>query len=165
MQKIKTMKKIITIVSILTISWNLQNAQAQNKEKVPYFYEVISNPDKSVDYAFGVYPTRSEYVRNSNGGGYTKMRVAVINYSKQDLKWNDYKVYILMKNGDLFYNYTTAAKDGELNCNYVVKPNETHIQYVCFEKDFDVNQIDRIYLSLLDNKFFPLIYTDGSDSK
>jgi hypothetical protein len=29
-----------------------------------------------------VYPTISEFVRNYSGGGYTKMRVAVINYSK-----------------------------------------------------------------------------------
>lgn len=159
------MKKIITLVSAAAMICTLTPANAQSKEKVPYFYEVISNPDKTIDYAFGVYPTRSEYVRNSNGGGYTKMRIAVINYSKQDLKWNDYKVYILMKNGDLFYNYTTAAKEGELACNYVVKPDETHIQYVCFEKEFDINQIDKVYLSLLDNKFFPLIYTDGSDSK
>jgi hypothetical protein len=70
-------------------------------------------------------------------------------------------VYILLKNGTLFYNYITAAKEGELACNYVVKPNETHIQYVCFEKDFDINQIDKVYLSLLDNKFFPLIIQTG----
>lgn len=159
------MKKIITLVGAVAMSFTLTPTIAQSQEKVPFFYESISNPEKTIDYAFGVYPTRSEYIRNSNGGGYTKMRVAVINYSKQDLKWNDYKVYILLKNGDLFYNYTTAAKEGELACNYVVKPNETHIQYVCFEKDFDINQIDRVYLSLLDNKFFPLIYNDGSASK
>ncbi len=73
------MKKIISILTAFTLSTGLfTTGYAQNKEKVPYFYEVISNSDKTIDYAFGVYPTRSEYVRNSNGGGYTKMRVAVI---------------------------------------------------------------------------------------
>lgn len=159
------MKTIITIVSAVAMLFSFTPANAQSKEKVPYFYEVISNPDKTIDYAIGVYPTRSEYVKNSSGSGYTKMRMAIINYSKKDYDWKDYKIYILMKNGDLFYNYTTAAKEGELSCTYTVKADETHIQYVCFEKEFDINNIKSIYLSVLDNKFFSLIYTDGSDSK
>jgi hypothetical protein len=158
------MKKTIKLLSLLAFGFSLQ-LNAQNNAELPCHFEIIANADKSINYTIGVYPTLSEYVRNNNGNGYTKMRIAVINNSKQELKWNDYKIYILMKNGDLFYNYTTATKEGELSCNYVVKPDESHIQYVCFEKDFDINQIQKIYLSILDNKFFPLVQSDCSNKK
>lgn len=83
--------------------------------------------------------------------------MAIINRKGANtFKWDDYKIYILLKDGTLFYNYTTTAKDGELACRWSVEADANHIQYVCFEKAFDVDNIERVWLSMGDDKFFEL---------
>lgn len=129
---------------------------SQSNSEDPFYYEIISNADKSINFLIGIYPNDMEYVRSADGTGYTKIRMAIINDAAQSFEWADYKVYILLKDGTLFYNYSTGASIGELSCNYVVAAGETHLQDLCFEMDFSVAEIETIYLSLMDNKFFAL---------
>ncbi|MBX9782188.1 MAG: hypothetical protein K2X48_02740 [Chitinophagaceae bacterium] len=87
--------------------------------------------------------------------------MVIINKEGADLfKWSDYKIYVMLKNGDLFYNYTTKAQDGDLACTWTARAGETHVQYLCFDKAFDVNQIDRVWPGMSDNKFFDLVRSD-----
>ncbi len=150
------MKKVFVIL-LLSIGLG---AYAQNEAQDPFYYEIISNADKSINFLIGIYPNDMEYVRSADGSGYTKIRMAIINDAAQSFEWADYKVYILLKDGTLFYNYSTGATIGELSCNYTVAAGETHLQDLCFEMDFSVAEIETIYLSLMDNKFFALALSE-----
>ncbi len=126
-----------------------------------YYYESISNPSKTINFLIGLYVTKNEFITRDDGTGYTKIRMAVINQEgAEPFKWSDYKVYIKLKNNDMFYNYTTQAKDGDLSCNWTVQAGQNHVQYVCFDKAFDINQIDMVWLGMSDNKFFDLVRSD-----
>lgn len=142
--------------AFLTLAPTTAKAQADY-----YFYESISNPSKTINFLIGVYVTKNEFITRDDGTGYTKMRMAVINQEgAEPFKWTDYKIYIKLKNNDMFYNYTTQAKDGDLACNWTVQAGQNHVQYVCFDKAFDINQIDMIWLGMSDNKFFDLVRSD-----
>jgi hypothetical protein len=126
-----------------------------------YFYESISNPSKTINFLVGVYVTKNEFITRDDGTGYTKIRMAVINQEGANpLNWSDYKIYVKLKNNEMFYNYTTQAKDGDLACTWTVQPGQNHIQYICFDKAFDISQIDMIWLGMSDNKFFDLVRSD-----
>jgi hypothetical protein len=154
------MKKKIVFLSLLTAAFLFAGPQAKAQSD-PFFYESISNPSKTINFLIGFYYTKNEFITRDDGTGYTKIRMAVINKEGADaFTWSDYKIYVMLKNGDLFYNYTTKAQDGELACNWTAQPGQTHIQYLCFDKAFDVNQIDRVWLGMSDNKFFDLVRSD-----
>ena len=126
-----------------------------------FWYESVSSSDSAIHFLIGVYHTKSEYITRNDGTGFTKMRMVIINKAAvQALRWEDYKIYILLKNGDLFYNYTTKATEGDLACKWTVQPGQNHMQYLCFDKVFDASQIDKMYLSMSDNKFFSLLRID-----
>lgn len=115
-----------------------------------FYYENISTPDKSIDFLYGFYTSTLEGIERKDGSIYTVAQIALINKSKEDFKWNDYKVYVLLKNGDLFYNYKTEAKDEASD-------------YACIfnlDKKFSEKDIDKVWLSFSDYKFFKLIYSD-----
>ncbi|HEX4957987.1 MAG TPA: hypothetical protein VFV46_07395 [Lacibacter sp.] len=155
------MKKNILLLSLLCAFFLMAVPNKVKAQNDPFYYESISNPSKTINFLVGVYYTKNEYITRDDGTGYTKMRIAVINKEGADpFTWSDYKIYIMLKNGDLFYNYTTKAEDGELACKWTVQPGQNHIQYVCFDKAFDVNQIDRVWLGMSDNKFFDLVRSD-----
>ena len=154
-------QKLFFLALICSALIALAPATAKAQSSDYYYYESISNPSKTINFLIGVYVTKNEYITRDDGTGYTKMRVAVINQEGADpFKWSDYKIYIKLKNNDMFYNYTTQAKDGDLSCNWTVEAGKNHIQYVCFDKAFDINQIDMIWLGMSDNKFFDLVRSD-----
>lgn len=154
------MKKKLLFLGLICAAF-LFAAPKANAQSDPFFYESISNPSKTINFLIGVYYTKNEFITRDDGTGYTKISMALINKEGADpFKWSDYKIYIMLKNGDLFYNYTTKASDGELSCNWTVQAGQKHIQYLCFDKAFDVNQIERVWLGMSDNKFFDLVRSD-----
>ena len=155
------MKKKLLFLSFMCAVFLMTATTTVKAQSDPFYYESISNPSKTINFLVGVYYTKNEYITRDDGTGYTKMRIAIINKEGADpFTWSDYKIYIMLKNGDLFYNYTTKAEDGELACKWTVQAGQNHIQYVCFDKAFDVNQIDRVWLGMSDNKFFDLVRSD-----
>lgn len=154
-------QKLLFLALICGAFLTLAPATSKAQSSDYYYYESISNPSKTINFLIGVYVTKNEFITRDDGTGYTKIRMAVINQEGADpFKWSDYKVYIKLKNNDMFYNYTTQAKDGDLACNWTVQPGQNHIQYICFDKAFDINQIDMIWLGMSDNKFFDLVRSD-----
>lgn len=100
-----------------------------------FYYNAISNSSKTIDYVIGFYHETGSINSNSNGS-YTTFKTAIINGKDADpLVCNDNKWFLLLKDGSMVCNYTTAAKDGEYACNYTVYRGDTHIQYVAFHKE------------------------------
>jgi len=126
-----------------------------------FYYEKISNPGKTINFTFGVYHGSMETVSKSDGNSYSKMMVAVINdKNADDLYWSDYKVYILLRSGELIYNYTTEASSGDFACKYHVPGGSTHKQYICFGKTFQASDIQKVWLCLADNNFINLFLNE-----
>jgi len=69
---------------------------------------------------------------------------------------NDYKVYVQLKDGSLFYNYKTKAQSGYFCCNYTVDAKNSHDQFLCFTKKFVADDINKVYVSFSDNQFYNL---------
>ena len=147
-------KKQLLLATLLLISV-FSHAQS-NK---PFYYELISNDSKTTDFVFGFYPFTYSYVQSKDVDPYTSVKAAVINNAKKnDLKWNDYKINILLKTGKLIRSYSTVAKDGDYACNYTVDGGTTHYQYFCFHSKFDNEDIDKVWLVLGDDQIFNLVY-------
>jgi|APLak6261694202_1056214.scaffolds.fasta_scaffold04204_2 hypothetical protein len=160
-QKTKNMKKKLFFLTLICVAAVMAAPVSVKAQSDYYYYESISNPSKTINFLIGVYVNKNEYITRDDGTGYTKIRMAVINQEGANtLKWNDYKIYIKLKNNDLFYSYTTKAEDGDLACTWSVEPGKNHIQYVCFDKAFDIEQIDMVWLGMSDNKFFDLVRSD-----
>ena len=161
-QKSSKMKKKLLFLSVICVAVMIAapvSVKAQGADY--YYYESISNPSKTINFLIGVYVNKNEYITRDDGTGYTKIRMAVINQEgASPLKWSDYKVYVKLKNNEMFYNYTTKAEDGDLACTWTVQAGQNHIQYICFDKAFDIGQIDMIWLGMSDNKFFDLVRSD-----
>lgn len=130
-----------------------------------YYLGVFSNEGNTIKFTIGAYPNSISQSKRTDGTFYTAMKVAVINNEKAEpIVWNDYKIYILLKDGTLFYNFLTNATNNDYSCKYTVNPGETHIQFFCFEKLFTNPEVDKVWLSLGDNKFLPLIrYIDHKE--
>lgn len=155
------MKKKLLFLSLVCAAFLMAAPASLKAQTDPFYYESISNPSKTINFLIGFYHTKNEFITRDDGTGYTKIKMAIINKEGADpFKWSDYKIYIMLKNGDLFYNYTTKAQDGDLACTWTARAGETHVQYLCFDKAFDVNQIDRVWLGMSDNKFFDLVRSD-----
>lgn len=146
-------RKQLMLVALLLISL-ASHAQKKN----PFFYELISNDSKTINFVFGFYPTTYSYVESKDVDGYTNVKAAVINNAKNSLDWRDYKICILLKNEKLIRSYSTVAKDGDYACNYTVAGNETHYQYFCFHTKFSSDDIDKVYLAMGDDQIFKLVY-------
>lgn len=160
-QKTKNMKKKLFFLTLICVAAVMAAPVSVKAQSDYYYYESISNPSKTINFLIGVYVNKNEYITRDDGTGYTKIRMAVINQEGANtLKWNDYKIYIKLKNNDLFYSYTTKAEDGDLACTWSVEPGKNHIQYICFDKAFDIEQIDMVWLGMSDNKFFDLVRSD-----
>lgn len=155
------MKKKLLFVALVFAAFLVAAPATTKAQNDPFWYESISNPSKTINFLIGFYHTKNEYITRDDGTGYTKVRMAVINKEGANpFQWDDYKIYIMLKNGELFYNYTTKATDGDLACRWTVQPGSNHVQYVCFDKAFDVNQIEKVWLGMSDNKFFDLVRSD-----
>lgn len=116
------------LVVLFSLFFNVVCGQA-------FYYESISTPDKSIDFLFGFYVHNLEIEERKDGSMYTIAQIGLINKSQKSFDWNDYKVYVLLKNGDLFYNYKTEAKSGDYTCVFTLQGGETLKKKICFEKN------------------------------
>ncbi|MCD6012836.1 MAG: hypothetical protein K0Q79_2698 [Flavipsychrobacter sp.] len=146
-------KKQLMLAALLLLSI-ASNAQKKN----PFYYELISNDSKTINFVFGFYPTTYNYVEGKDVDPYTNVKAAIINNAKNSLDWNNYKIMILLKNGKLIRSYTTVAKDGDYACEYNVKGSETHYQYFCFHHKFTNEDMDKVWLVMGDDQIFNLAY-------
>lgn len=144
--------KLATLIFILALGIGSASAQA-------LFAERISTPDGSINFVVGFSPESAQQVTRNDNSVYTTAKLVLINDEKaSDFDWDDYKVMVLTKNGDLFYNYTTSAETGEYACKYTLKPGESKTQLACFAKTFKAADVERVWLSFSDNISFELVY-------
>ena len=140
------------------VCFSVLSVTAMSQTKNPFFYEEISNDSKSTNFVFGFYPSSYQYIEDPKVQAYATIKSAVINNSADSLKWNNYKLLILLKSGKLIRSYTTVAESGDYACNYTVTGSTTHYQYYCFHSKFIKEDIDKVWLVMGDDQIFPLIY-------
>ena len=127
-----------------------------------YYLGVFSNTTNTIKFTIGVYPNSINQSKKNDGTLYSAMRVALVNNElAEPIEWNDFKIYILLKDGTLFYNFLTTATTGEYACKYQVAPGTTHLQYYCYDKVFTEVDIEKVWLCFSDSEFKPLfLYKD-----
>jgi len=153
------MKKAITSFVVFFCLMTTITLSAQTTKEDPVYLETISNSSKSINFIAGVYPKTLVY---SEANENTKLTLRVLNNATDSYKWKDYKVYIMLKDNSLFYNYTTKAETGEFACNYTIDGNKGyHDQTVCFSKKFGSDDIKQMWISFGDDTFISLIYVPG----
>ncbi|MDD4971829.1 MAG: hypothetical protein PHT07_20575 [Paludibacter sp.] len=126
----------------------------------PFYYELISNSSKTIDYVFGFYSSDYTISRASDDAEYVAYSAAIINNSTSSLKWNDYYMIVKKRSGDLVFSYETAASTGLYACKFDVSGKETHKMKFCFHDIFKTDEIEDVYLfdkSML--KAFHLVYS------
>ncbi len=151
------MKKNSLLLFVFTLFLlSTQYIQAQTTSE--YYLGVFSNTSNTIKFTIGAYPNTISQSKRSDGTIFSAMRIAIVNNEKAEpIVWNDYKMYILLKDGTLFYNFLTNATTGDYACKYTVPTGETHLQYICFEKIFSAADIDKVWLSFSDSHFQPLL--------
>ncbi len=150
------MKQTLRFCTVFLLTFLFSQAcQAQVNE---YFLGVFSNHTNTIKFTIGAYPNTVNQSKRNDGSIYSAMRIAIVNNEQAEpIVWSDYKIYILLKDGTLFYNFLTNATTGEYACKYTVEPGSTHLQLVCFEKIFTGDDVEKIWLSFSDSQFLPLI--------
>ncbi len=127
--------------------------------KYPYYYQVVNNGDKTVDFVFGLYPATIHYTEGKDFPPYTSVRTAIFNKSSKDtLKWRDFKLDILLKSGKLISNYVPFSKTAPYGCNYAVAADSTAYQLYCFHTRFTREEIDKVWLLMSEDEIFSLTY-------
>jgi len=139
------------------------SGQTATTKTSTYYFAHMSNPDKTKDYLFYFFPDKIEYGTASDSTKYTRIGTVVMNKANQGLEWDDYKVRILLKSGQLVSNYKTAAKDGLFACNYTVEKGVNHTQFYCFHTQFSLDDINKVWLVLNDEKVFELTKDEDED--
>lgn len=153
------MKRTITLSAVLLCLFFISSLSAQTTKNDPVYLETIANGSKTINFIAGVYPKTYSY---SEANENSKMTLRVLNKASKSYDWKDYKVYILLNDNSLFYNYSTKAESGEFACNYTIEGDEGyHDQTVCFSHKFDVKDIKDMWLSFGDDTFIHLIYVPG----
>jgi hypothetical protein len=129
------------------------------KSKEPYFSQVVTTPDKTLNFNIFVFHHKYRWVESSTEGNYSTVSMVIQNKNQtKTLKWEDYKIYLLLKDGTLFHNYTTVAKSGNYDCRYSVEPGQSHVQLLCFGKKFKSNQVERIWIKMTHFNFIRMLY-------
>jgi hypothetical protein len=147
-------KRFLFPIIFLCLTAFQNSAMAQTTD---YYLGVFSNTTNTIKFTIGVYPNSVNQSKKNDGTLYTAMRVALVNNEFADtIKWNDFKIYILLKDGTLFYNFLTNAQYGEYACKYQVAPGTTHMQYYCYDKIFIAGEVDKVWLCFSDSEFKPL---------
>lgn len=137
------------------------SAKAQMTAKDPVYIETISNSSKTINFIVGIYPKTYVYSEASEN---SKLTMKILNKASESYKWKDYKVYILLKDNSLFYNYTTKAEDGDFAVNYSIEGEKgVHEQTLCFTKKFEISDIKQMWISFADDTFILLTYAKGDD--
>lgn len=147
------MKKNLLLLGFLLLSFS-SFAQTKN----PFYYELITNDTKTINFVFGFYPTTYTYTESAGQDPFTSIKGAVINNAKSSYEWKDYKICILLKSGKLIRSYTTVAKDGDYDCTYSAGAGQTHYQYFCFHTKFSDKDVDKVWLVMGDDQIFALVY-------
>ena len=151
-------KKQLLLASLVLLSLVSTAQNATTAKKNPFYYELISNDSKTTNFVFGFYPSTYTFEETKDIAGFTHIKSAVINNSTESLKWNDYKINLLLKSGKLLRSYSTVAKDGDFACIYTVDGSQTHYQYFCFHNKFTTDDIDKVWLVMGDDQIFGLLY-------
>jgi hypothetical protein len=126
----------------------------------PFYYESISNPLKTIDYVFGFYHTIYSVSTASDNKEYVAITGAVINNADYELKWGNYYVAVLLKNGSLVFNYKTAATSGDYANFFTVAAKKTQFTKFCFHTVFKPDDIQAVFIFDKDNmKTFSLAYS------
>jgi len=153
------MKNSMSTLVVILCLFTAFPLSAQTSKEDPVYLETISNSSKSINFIAGVYPKTLVYsAANDN----TKLTLRVLNNATDTYKWKDFKVYIMLKDNSLFYNYTTKAESGEFACEYAIDGDKGyHDQTVCFSKKFSTDDIKQMWLCFADDTFINLIYVPG----
>ena len=154
--------KRITVLFLSCFVLFIGALQIYAQQTNEYYLGVFSNTTSTIKFTMGVYPNSINHSKKNDGSLYTVMTVALVNNEKAEpIEWNDFKIYILLKDGSLIYNFLTTATTGEYVCKYQVAPGTTHMQYYCFDKIFSPSDIDKVWLHFGDSIFQPLyLYKD-----
>ena len=145
---------VLILTLILTHFFYSQKSIAQTND---YYLGVFSNTTNTIKFTIGVYPNSINQSKKNDGTLYSAMRIALVNNELADtIVWNDFKIYVLLKDGTLFYNFLTNAETGEYACKYKVAPGTTHLQYYCYDKIFSASDIEKVWLCFSDSEFKPL---------
>jgi len=146
------MKRIL-LCACIVLSALAVCAQEQGE---PYFSQIIANPDNTLRFNFYVFHDRYKWVE-SKEATYAEIPIVIQNDAQaQPLKWEDYKIFLLLADGTLLNNYTTVAKDGVYSCVYSLAPGDQHVQHVCYGKSFSPKQITKVWLRMTDSNFIDL---------
>ncbi len=151
------MKTLTAIVLCLALSASLGFSQLDSGEN--YFSQVITTPDKTLNFNLFVFHEKYRWVESKTEGNYSTISLVIQNQNKeQAIKWEDYKIFLLLKDGTLFHNYTTVAKTGNFMCSYEVAPGGQHVQMICFGKKFKPEDVERAWLRMTHSNFIRLLY-------
>ena len=142
----------------ILVSFSLNKLSAQIKATDPVYVNTISTSDLSIDLTVGLYPLTYKYEKAYD---YSILTLKILNDSKKDFDWNDYRVFILLRDGTLFSSYKTKSEKGEYLNKYIIDSGDLHTQTVCFGRAFDVDDIKYAWLSWVEEKFFTLPYVEG----
>ncbi len=150
------MKKWYVLLILLVAGFSLQFANAQMTADDPVYIENISNESKTIDLTLGFYPKTYQWSESQEA---SQVTLRILNNSKKDYEWKNYKIYILLNdNSTLFYSYTTKATSGDYNCTYTIYSGDSHDQVMCFDKKFNVNDIKTVWVSFDTGIFFKLYF-------
>jgi hypothetical protein len=151
--------KLLLLLLCFLASISFYKLNAQSKAKDPVYVNTISSPDKLIDLIVGVYPLTYEYDRDYD---YSTLTLRVLNNSNQAFDWADYRVLIMLTDGTLFSSYKTNSSNGEFANKFTVDSGMAHDQTICFARKFNVDEIQYMWLSWVNEKFFSLTYIGGA---
>lgn len=148
----------MVMVTFLFISTGYEYAAPQ-EVKEPYFSQVVTTPDKTLNFNIFVFHYKYRWVESPKEGNYSTVSMVVQNKNQtKPLKWVDYKIYFLLKDGTLFHNYTTVAKTGNYACKYTVEPGKQRAQLLCIARKFKASQIERVWVKMTHFNFIRMLY-------
>lgn len=158
------MKTLTAIVLCLALTASLGLAQLKSGEN--YFSQVVTTPDKALNFNMFVFHEKYRWVESRTEGKYSTVSLVVQNKNQdKDLKWEDYKIFIMLKDGTMFHNYTTVAKTGNYMCKYDVDPGGQRAQILCFSKKFNPEDVERIWIRMTHSNFIRLLYNTKTYTK
>jgi hypothetical protein len=148
---------MVTFLFISVGNWHGYTYPQESKE--PYFSQVITTPDKALNFNIFIFHHKYRWVESTKEGNFSTVSMVIQNKNKtKPLKWEDYKIYFLLKDGTLFHNYTTVAESGNYACKYRVEPDKQYVQLICFAKKFTPNQVERVWIKMTHFNFIRLLY-------
>jgi hypothetical protein len=150
--------RLVILLLVLAVTSGL----FAQETKEPYFSQIVATPDKTLlNFNIFVFHHKYRWVESKTEGKYSVVSIVVQNdKNAKPLKWEDYKIYFMLKDGKLFHNYTTAAKSGNYACKYSVEPGKQHVQLVCFGKKFDPADVERVWLRMTHANFIRLKHSN-----